>query len=147
MEILFCVLRCIPIALQLAGALVVITVLSMSGSISDILERAKVIATIPNEESSRIYINKDIAKLSLEKNAEQWFSATYIILGYLLAVLNGNVTPCGADDMFVVALLAATLWGLAKIVSTNIGRKYSDRYRSIKHGPKTKGVVAYKKVE
>ena len=82
MEILFCVLRCMPIALQLAGALVVITVLSMSGSISDILERAKVIATIPNEESSRIYINKDIAKLSLEKNAEQWFSATYIILGY-----------------------------------------------------------------
>lgn len=147
MEILFCVLRCMPIALQLAGALVVITVLSMSGSISDILERAKVIATIPNEESSRIYINKDIAKLSLEKNVEQWFSATYIVLGYLLAVLNGNVTPCGADDMFVVALLAAILWGLAKIVSTNIGRKFSDRYRSIKRGPKTKGVVAYKKVE
>ena len=124
----------------------VITVLSMSGSISDILEHAKVIATIPNEESSRIYINKDIAKRSLEKNAEQWFSGVYIVFGYLLAVLNGNTTPCGLGDMVVVALLSTTMWGIAKIVSTYIGRRFADRYRSIGRSEKTKGVVAYKKV-
>ena len=146
METLLCVVRCLPIALQLAGALVVITVLSMSGSISDILEHAKVIATIPNEESSRIYINKDIAKRSLEKNAEQWFSGVYIVLGYLLAVLNGNTTPCGLDDMVVVALLSTTMWGIAKMMSTYIGRKFADRYRSIARSEKTKGIVAYKKV-
>ncbi len=146
METLLCVVRCLPIALQLAGALVVITVLSMSGSISDILEHAKVIATIPNEESSRIYINKDIAKRSLEKNAEQWFSGVYIALGYLLAVLNGSATPCGLDDMVVVALLSTTMWGVAKLVSTYIGRRVADRYRSINRSEKTKGVVAYKKV-
>lgn len=146
METLLCVVRCLPIALQLAGALVVITVLSMSGSISDILEHAKVIATIPNEESSRIYINKDIAKRSLEKNAEQWFSGVYIVLGYLLAVLNGNTTPCGLDDMVVVALLSTTMWGIAKMVSTYIGRRFADRYRSIGRSEKTKGVVALKKV-
>lgn len=74
MEILSCILRCLPITLQLAGALMVITTLSMSGSISDILEHAKVIATIPNEESSRIYIDMEITKRSSEKNSEQWFS-------------------------------------------------------------------------
>ena len=74
MEILSCILRCLTITLQLAGALVLITALSMSGSISDIFEHAKVIATIPNEESSRIYIDKEITKRSSEKNSEQWFS-------------------------------------------------------------------------
>lgn len=74
MEILSCILRCLTITLQLAGASVVITALSMSGSISDIFEYAKVIATIPNEESSRIYIDKEITKRSSEKNSEQWFS-------------------------------------------------------------------------
>ena len=146
MEILLCVVRCLPIALQLAGALVVITVLSLSGSISDILEHAKVIATIPNEESSRIYINKDIAKRSLEKNSEQWFSAIYIALGYLFAVLNGNNTPCGLDDMVVVALLSTTMWGIAKMVSTYVGRRFADRYRSINRSEKTEGVVAFTKV-
>ena len=110
------------------------------------MEHAKVIATIPNEESSRIYINKDIAKRSLEKNAEQWFSGVYIALGYLLAVLNGSATPCGLDDMVVVALLSTTMWGVAKLVSTYIGRRVADRYRSINRSEKTKGVVAYKKV-
>ena len=147
MEILLCLVRCLPIALQLAGALVVLTVLSLSGSISDILEHTKEIATIPNEESSRIYINKDIAKRSLEKNSEQWFSGIFIASGYLLAVFNGNVTPSGVDDMLVVGLLAAILWGVAKITSTYIGKKFAGRYRSIQRGPKTKGVVAYKKVE
>ena len=147
MEIWSCVLRCLPIALQLAGALVVLTILSLSGSIADILEHTKYVATIPNEESTRIYINKDIATRSLEKNSEQWFSGNYIASGYLFAVLNGNVTPSGVGDMFVVGLLAAMLWGVAKIVSKCIGRTFADRYRSIKRGPKTKGVVAHMKVE
>ena len=49
-------LRCVPIALQLAGACVVINAMSLVGSIDDILNHAKLIATIPHDKSPRIYL-------------------------------------------------------------------------------------------
>lgn len=147
MDVLMTIVRCAPIAFQLAGALVVIWVLSLSGSISDVLNHTKVIATIPNEDSSRIYIDKDIARMSVEKNCEQFFSASYIIVGYLGAVWAGATTPSGLDDMVAVALISALLWGIAKITSTFIAKNYAHRFRSIQRGEKTKGVIAYKKVE
>ena len=147
MDVVMTIVRCAPISFQLAGALVVICVLSLSGSIDDVLNHTKVIATIPNEDSSRIYINKDISKMSVEKNCEQFFSSVYIIIGYLSAVLAGSYTPSGLEDMVTVALISAVLWGVAKTVSTFIAKHYADHFRSIQRGEKTKGVVAYKKVE
>ena len=147
MEVVMTIVRCAPISFQLAGALAVIWVLSLSGSIADVLNHTKVIATIPNEDSSRIYINKDISRMSVEKNCEQFFSAIYIIAGYLGAVLDGPNTPSGLDDMVTVALISAVLWGIAKIVSTFIAKHYAHHFRSIQCGEKTKGVIAYKKVE
>ena len=147
MDVVMTIVKCAPISFQLAGALVVICVLSLSGSIDDVLNHTKVIATIPNEDSSRIYINKDISKMSVEKNCEQFFSSVYIIIGYLGAVLAGSYTPSGLEDMVTVALISAVLWGVAKTVSTFISKHYADHFRSIQRGEKTKGVVAYKKVE
>ena len=53
MDVVMTIVRCAPISFQLAGALVVICVLSLSGSIDDVLNHTKVIATIPNEDPSQ----------------------------------------------------------------------------------------------
>lgn len=147
MEYLSIIMRCAPVALQLAGGLVVITILSLSGSITDILNHSKVIATIPNDQSPRIYINKELARTSIEKNCEQWFSAVYVVIGTLGAVWAGEVTASGFCDMVVIAILSACLWGIAKYVSKYIARKNAERVRSIQHSERTKGVVAYMKIE
>ena len=147
MEAIKTIVRCAPISFQLAGALAVIWILSLSGSITDVLNHAKVIATIPNEDSSRIYIDKDLAKMSVEKNCEQFFSTVFIIVGYLGAVWAGSNTPSGFHDMVTVALITAILWGSAKITSTYIAKHYAHHFRSIQRSEKTKGVIAYIKVE
>ena len=146
MEYLMTILRCAPVALQLAGGLVVITILSLSGSITDILNHSKVIATIPNDKSPRIYLNKELTRTSVEKNCEQVFSAIYIVLGTLGAVWAGDTTASGFGDMVVIAALAAFLWGIAKLVSNCIAKQNADRVRSIQRSEKTKGVIAYQKI-
>ena len=146
MEYLMTILRCTPVALQLAGGLVVITILSLSGSITDILNHSKVMATIPNDKSPRIYLNKELTRTSVEKNCEQVFSAIYIVLGTLGAVWAGDTTASGFGDMVVIAALAASLWGVAKLVSNCIAKKNADCVRSIQRSEKTKGVIAYHKI-
>ena len=86
MDVVMTIVRCAPISFQLAGALVVICVLSLSGSIDDVLNHTKVIATIPNEDSSRIYINKDISKMSVEKKLR-----TVLFVG----IYNYRISWCG----------------------------------------------------
>ena len=140
-------LRCVPIALQLAGACVVINAMSLVGSIDDILNHAKVIATIPHDKSPRIYLNKEMVEMSLEKNIQQVFSAVYIIAGYLSAVIMADTPPCGWVDAVVIAFMSFILWKAARVTSKHKAKKNADRVRSIPHGEKTRGVVAYKNVE
>lgn len=139
-------MRCMPIALQLAGACVVINAMSMVGSIDDILNHAKVIATIPHDESPRIYLNKEMVQMSIEKNIQQIFSAVYIISGYLTAVIMADNPPSGYLDASAIAVISFVLWKIARVTAIHTASKNADRVRSIPRGEKTRGVKAYKKV-
>lgn len=139
--------RCMPVALQLASACVVINAMSLIGSIDDILNHAKVIATIPHDDSPRIYLNKEMVEISIEKNVQETFSAVYVIAGSFSAIIWADKTACGWMDAVVIALMVFILWKVAKVISKYIAKKNADRVRSLPRGEKTRGVVAYKNAQ
>ena len=140
-------LRCIPIALQLAGACTVITAVSLTDAVKDLLNQTRVIATIPHDKSSRIYLNKKQVEANIEKNCEQVFSACYIILGYLSAVIMASNPAAGILDAIVVAIEAFILWKIAKLISRKTAVKNAERLRSLPLGEQANGVIAFKKVD
>ena len=97
-------LSCIPIALQLSGALVLISAMkSIDQVIKGVISPSDHAIGTFSTDKKKILINVQKVKSALANHYYQKFAMHYILWGYLGAVLFNASAPNGIEDMCLVA--------------------------------------------
>lgn len=130
-------LACVSIALQMSGALVLISAMK---SIDQVVEGVispndHAIGTF-NEDKTKVLISVDKVKVALANHYYQRFALYYILCGYLGATLFNANAPSGFDDMLIVAVFS----GILLLIAIMVVKKLSIK-NAIKHAARDSNKV------
>lgn len=124
MSIVMKFVDCVPISLQLAGALILITSFkSVKNIIKDMIDSHAPAFPVLDSDRNIITVSPEKLKKAVENNYYNSFSFWYILMGYLSAVLFGNNASHGLDAMFMVSICTAVFLLVAVMISKYASKK------------------------
>lgn len=124
MSIVMKLVYCVPISLQLAGALILISSFKSVEQITrDVIDSYASKFPVLDSERNIITLSPEKLKKAVENNYYNSFSFWYILIGYLSAVLFGNNAPHGLDAMIMVAICTTVFLLVAVMISKCDSRK------------------------
>jgi len=123
------ILACISIALQLSGALVLISAMkSIDQVVLGVISPANHAIGTFNQDKTKILISVDKVKAALANHYYQKFALYYILWGYLGATLFNASAPNGLEDMCIVAGISMVLLFIAIVVVKKLSAKNAPKH-------------------
>ena len=138
------ILYCLPLALQLSGALVLISAMrSIDQVIKSLLSPSATITAVFDSNKKNLKLDPKKVQSALENNYYQKFAMWYIIAGYLSAVLFADHSPSGTTDTIIVTICTLTLLLIAILVAKYLSRKIAPQYATYPADQAPEGTIAY----
>ena len=141
----FClnILYCLPLALQLSGALVLISAMrSIDQVIKSLLGQSATLVAVFDSSKKNLKLDSKKLQSALENNYYQKFAMWYIIGGYLGAVLFAGNSPSGTTDTIIVASCTIILLFIAILIAKSLSKKIAPKYTTISADQAPEGTIA-----